>query len=32
MSGTLPSTEANKPQQSNVFALPKTSGLQFGGT
>jgi hypothetical protein len=28
----LPTTEANKPTASNAFALPKTTGLQFGGT
>jgi len=28
----IPTTEANKPTSSNVFGLPKTTGLQFGGT
>jgi hypothetical protein len=28
----LPTTESNQPTASNVFSLPKTTGLQFGGT
>jgi hypothetical protein len=34
MGGTanLPTTEANQPTTTNVFTMPKTTGLQFGGT
>jgi len=34
MGGTpnLPTTESNQPTASNVFSMPKTTGLQFGGT
>jgi hypothetical protein len=34
MGGTpnLPATEANQATSSNVFTMPKTTGLQFGGT
>ena len=36
MAGSLPATEANRgtggtQQSSNIFALPSTTGLQFGG-